>query len=29
MKPGTYTATLYEGELEAGTATVSLEHHPT
>ncbi|KAI0789628.1 Rhamnogalacturonase B, N-terminal-domain-containing protein [Abortiporus biennis] len=24
MKPGTYTATLYEGELEAGTASVSV-----
>ncbi|KAG6918336.1 hypothetical protein DXG01_015195 [Tephrocybe rancida] len=24
MKPGTYTATLYQGELEAGTGTVSV-----
>ncbi|TCD69019.1 hypothetical protein EIP91_009082 [Steccherinum ochraceum] len=24
MKPGTYTATLFEGELEAGTATVNV-----
>lgn len=23
MKPGTYTATLFEGELESGTASVS------
>lgn len=24
MKPGTYTATLYQGELEAGTGSVTV-----
>ena len=25
MKPGTYTVTLYQGELEAGTGSVSAD----